>query len=258
MSVRLKVVSGKPQGASISLHGKTFVIGRDSTCQLRPKHDSVGTRHCTLKLDGDAVAVEDLGSEGGTLLNGAKLRPSVPTPVYHGDRIQVGPLIFEFAIHTETPPFSAADLLDEEEEDQASVAAKIANRIIQRELGQGPDPMKAVGTHLHAVLVEGVPCVTIEISRIGEEMLPILKRELSNLAERPSLTRLILDLRKVQRICPTSAEVLLAFEKKLRTRGARLKLCEIGPEVMEVLGDRGVIDQIPVFLDCHDAVWSAW
>lgn len=258
MSVCLKVVAGKPQGANISLHGKSFLIGRDSACQLRPKHDSVGSRHCALKVDGNAVDVEDLGSEGGTLLNGTRLDPSVPTPVRHGDRLQIGPLVFEFAIRDEDRTAAADPEEALDDQDEVSVAAKIANKIIQRELGQGPDPMKAVGIHLHVVLVEGVPCVTIEMHRIGEEMLPAFRRELGNLAERPSFTRLILDFRKVHAACPGGAEVLLAFEKKLRGRGARLKICELTPEVMAVMGEHGVLDRIPVFLDCHDAIWSAW
>src|SRR5438105_262327 len=85
MRVRLKVVEGKPHGAVIALHGKWFYIGRDATCQLRPKNDAVGERHCALFLDGDYVEVKDLGTRAGTLLNGRRLKPSISTPVHNGD-----------------------------------------------------------------------------------------------------------------------------------------------------------------------------
>jgi pSer/pThr/pTyr-binding forkhead associated (FHA) protein len=264
MSVRLKVLEGKPQGATIALHGKWFYIGRDPSCQLRPKHEDVDPKHCALFLQGDYVEVKDLGSEGGTLLNGRRLKPSISTPAHNGDRLQVGPLVFEVQVGADMPgdhhngqtPPPSEDLLEDEEE--ASSTARIANRLIQRQLGQGPDPMKAVGTHLHAVISEGVPCVTIDISRITEEMVPVFKRELANLAERPALTRVVLDFRKVREIGLEAADILLAFNKKLQSRGARLKICELTPETMEVLAARGVMDEIPVFLDCHDAIWSAW
>lgn len=263
MSVRLKVVEGKPQGATIALHGKWFYIGRDPACQLRPKHDTVGDKHCALFLEGDYVEVKDLGCQAGTILNGRKLKPSISTPVHNGDKIQVGPLLFEIEVETAKsqpiaegalPPHEGS-LLDDDDEPSTS---RIANRLIQRELGQGADPTKAVGTHLHAVMSEGVPCVTLDMPRISDQMIPTLKKELANLAERPALTRLILDMRKVRHADDAAAEILLAFDKKLRDRGARLKLCELAPEVMDVLTKHGVLEKVPSFLDCHDAIWSAW
>src|SRR5262245_52304058 len=109
MKVHLKVVEGRPLGASIPLSGSAFLIGRDASCQLRPKHESVGPRHCQLTIEGDRLSIADLGSEGGTLLNGRRLRPSEPAPARHGDRFQVGNLVFEVAIAANpVPPTPAA------------------------------------------------------------------------------------------------------------------------------------------------------
>jgi anti-anti-sigma regulatory factor len=263
MSVRLKVVEGKPHGAVIALHGKWFYIGRDAACQLRPKHDAVGDRHCALFLDGDYVEVKDLGTQGGTLLNGRRLKPSISTPVHNGDRLQVGPLTFEVEVSTATggqvgvgrdAPLGR-DALDDDEEPATS---RLANKLIQRDLGQGPDPTKAVGTHLTTVLAEGVPCVTIEMPKITDQMVRVFKKELGNLAERPGLTRVILDMRKVHDIDGPGIDVILAFETRLRSHGARMKLCEISGTVFDRLADAGVVDKMPIFLDCHDAIWSAW
>ncbi|MFO0957621.1 MAG: FHA domain-containing protein [Isosphaeraceae bacterium] len=262
MSVRLKVVEGKPHGAVIALHGKWFYIGRDPACQLRPKNEAVADRHCALFLDGDHVEVKDLGSQGGTILNGRKLRPSISTPLHNGDRLQVGPLTFEVEVSRVSDgevgkgrdtPMGGLD-----DDDESSLTAKIANRLIQRELGTGADPTKAVGAHLQAVITEGIPCVTIDMARVAEQMVPVLKKELANLAERPALTRLILDMRKVNEIDRPGIDLLLAFDKKLKEHGARLKLCEINPDVMDKLVDANLIDLLPIHLDCHDAIWSAW
>lgn len=263
MSVRLKVVEGKPHGAVIALHGKWFYIGRDPACQLRPKNDAVGDRHCALFLDGDYVEVKDLGTQGGTILNGRRLKPSISTPVHNGDRLQVGPLTFEVEVSSATAGQQVkgrdaklgGDALDDLEE---SATARLANKLIQRELGQGPDPTKAVGTHLQVVMAEGIPCVTIEMAKITDQMVGTLKKELGNLSERPGLSRVILDMRKVQEIDGPGIDVLLAFESRLKSHGARMKLCELAGPVLDSFSDAGVLEQLPIFLDCHDAVWSAW
>lgn len=262
MSVRLKVVEGKPYGAVIALHGKWFYIGRDPACQLRPKNEAVGDRHCALFLDGDHVEVKDLGSQAGTILNGRKLKPSISTPLHNGDRLQIGPLIFEVEVSRasegEVGKGRDTPMGGLEDDDESSLTAKIANRLIQRELGSGADPTKAVGAHLQTIVTEGIPCVTVAVNKLADQMVPVLKKELANLAERPALTRLILDLRKVAEIDRQGIELLLAFDKKLKSHGARLKLCEINPDVMDKLIDANLIDQLPIFLDCHDAIWSAW
>mgnify|MGYP000984667220 CR=1 FL=1 len=263
MSVRLKVVEGKPHGAVIALHGKWFYIGRDAACQLRPKHDAVGERHCALFLDGDYVEVKDLGTQNGTILNGRRLKPSISTPVHNGDRLQVGPLTFEVEVSAATggqvgvgrdAPLGH-DALDDAEE---PATARIANKLIQRDLGKSADPTRAVGTHLNVVLSEGIPCVTIEMPKITDQTVNTLKKELANLSERQGLSRVILDMRKVHEIDGPGIDVILAFESRLKSHGARMKMCELAGPVLDSLADAGVIDQLPIFLDCHDAIWSAW
>jgi anti-anti-sigma factor len=254
MNVRLKVVEGKPLGASIPLTGPDFLIGRHPACQLRPKHESVGERHCALRVEAGRVAVLDLGSAGGTLLNGRRLDPAEPAPAMHGDRLRVGNLVFEVAIAP--PPAAPAD--EEEDEDENSPAA-IANRLIQRSLGAGPDPTRAVGTRLRTELVEGVPVVLVDMARIDDEAAALpLRKELRNLAERPALARVILDLRKVRSLGPAAAEVLADFHGRLRARGVALKLCDVAPAVLRVLQREGLTDRVAIGFDCRDAIWSSW
>jgi predicted component of type VI protein secretion system len=53
---------------------------------------SVSRRHCRLRLDGDRLIVEDLGSVNGTFLNGELL--TGPSALHDGDRFRVGPVTF--------------------------------------------------------------------------------------------------------------------------------------------------------------------
>jgi anti-anti-sigma regulatory factor len=273
MKVQLKVVEGRPLGALIPLHGPAFTIGKDASCQLRPKHDSVAERHCRLAVDGDRVAVADLGSGTGTLLNGRRLKPGNEAAVAHGDRLQVGNLVFEVAISgagagatvrpepaaAAVPPTPKLTGSDDGEGDLGSQAAILANKLLQNALAAGGDPTKAVGVHLKAEMIDGIPWVAIDMTRIVDEsaILP-LKRELRDLAERESLRRVILDFRRVQALSPTAADALIAFHERLKARGAKLKICEVAPAVYHVLDERGFTARVPVCLDCHDAVWSSW
>ena len=98
MKVQLVVVEGKPLGAVIPLKADPFVIGRDPACQLRPKGEGVSGRQCAIFRRGPHVAVRDLGSDRGTLVNDRCLRTGDEMRVSDGDRLQVGHLIFAIRI----------------------------------------------------------------------------------------------------------------------------------------------------------------
>lgn len=93
MTPKLKVLHGKNAGHEIRLKGSKFLIGRGEECQLRPKSDAISRQHCEFSIAGNQVAVKDLGSKNGTLVNGTRIESS--TPLTEGDEIQIGKLAFE-------------------------------------------------------------------------------------------------------------------------------------------------------------------
>ncbi len=109
MKVQLVVVEGKPLGAVIPLKADPFVIGRDPSCQLRPKGDGVSGRQCAILRRGPHIAVRDLGSARGTLVNDRCLRTGDEMRVSDGDRLQVGHLIFAIRIDEEAREAAADD-----------------------------------------------------------------------------------------------------------------------------------------------------
>jgi anti-anti-sigma regulatory factor len=175
---------------------------------------------------------------------------------YNGDRLQVGNLVFEVKIDEGEDKSAGSALADELDDNSLSA---LANRLIQKNLGLGPDPVKGVGTHLHAKMVEGVPVVTIQLARVVEEaqLLPF-GRELRDLAERPTLKRLILNFRHVKEFSREAAEKLLAFHERVSARGATLKFCEVSPKVLRQLERARLTDLVSVHLDVNDALWSSW
>jgi hypothetical protein len=104
MKVQLIVVQGKPEGKIIPLAGPRFRIGRGESCHLRPNSEQVSREHAEFTIGPEGVAVRDLGSRNGTLVNGK----AIPGPCALKDRdlVQVGPLTF--AVSIEGMPAPAA------------------------------------------------------------------------------------------------------------------------------------------------------
>ncbi len=71
----LAVVGGLDTGRRIPLGPGRSVIGRDPSCEVRVASSTVSTRHCAVHVDpAGGVAVEDLGSRNGSLVEGVPLR----------------------------------------------------------------------------------------------------------------------------------------------------------------------------------------
>ena len=251
---RLKVIEGKPLGATIPVSGAAFVIGRDPTCQLRPKHESVGEQHCRLRVTEKHVSVRDLGSIAGTTLNGRKLSPSDSVIAVTGDHLKVGNLVFEVDIDA---PAEMLLRLEDALDDESPAAAR-ANRLMQQHLADVPSSTVNAAARLTVQVVEGLPVVTVQITRCEGDALIAFRRELRNLAERPSLRRVILDMHKVQSLSMDGAVMIHAFHVKLKERGASVKLCEVAPKVQKILDAEGVSELVPIGFDLHDAIWSSW
>jgi adenylate cyclase len=73
-------------------------IGFDDRHRYLIEDESVSRNHADLRLDAehDQAWLIDR-STNGTLLNGARMERSVPAQIVHGDRIQVGPVQFQFS-----------------------------------------------------------------------------------------------------------------------------------------------------------------
>lgn len=102
MKVQLIVVQGKPEGKVIPLAGSLFKIGRGEGCQLRPNSELVSREHAEFRIEGEKVAVRDMGSRNGTLVNNKVITGLVE--VRNGDLVQVGPLTFAVSIQGAPQP----------------------------------------------------------------------------------------------------------------------------------------------------------
>ena len=80
-------------GQEISVPGKKFFIGRAEDCHLRPGSDLISRHHCVLLVEDGYIAVRDFGSKNGTYVN--QERVVGEHELKAGDRLTVGPLLFE-------------------------------------------------------------------------------------------------------------------------------------------------------------------
>ena len=93
MSVKMKVVQGKPHGSYLDFPEGEFVVGRGPECHVRPNSELVSRQHCLLRIHGQELMVRDLGSTNGTLVNGKRLVDECA--LADGDTLHLGPLVLQ-------------------------------------------------------------------------------------------------------------------------------------------------------------------
>ena len=72
---------------------KEVIVGRDETCDIRILAKSVSREHCAIEQDGEELVLRDLGSSGGTYLDGKKIEK---VRLEDGMEINVGPAVLKF------------------------------------------------------------------------------------------------------------------------------------------------------------------
>lgn len=113
MKIQLLVLNEGPRkGSAVRLGVREFTIGRDPGCHLRSAHPAVAPRHCVIRVLGSGITIEDLGSPGGTIVNGERIRGKAP--LQSGDQVCVGPLAFELAVERRAPARLIMETTDEE------------------------------------------------------------------------------------------------------------------------------------------------
>jgi PAS domain-containing protein len=107
MEAELVVLEGHLRGTNFPL-GVRSVIGRAIGCEIQLVHDGISRRHCQVTVREDGATVEDLGSTNGTKLNGVRVTQA---PLYHGDKLEVGPVILQFTcLGARNPQDTGAEL----------------------------------------------------------------------------------------------------------------------------------------------------
>ena len=81
--------------------GEMFEIGREGR-DLRSSDLTWSRRHASIEYSDRGYAIKDLGSSAGTFVNGRRLRPNVPEPLFFGARITIGSSVLTFSPSSDT------------------------------------------------------------------------------------------------------------------------------------------------------------
>src|SRR5688500_13130288 len=83
----LVFLAGPIAGRRYKLADGEYIIGRRSDCQIFVPDMRVSRQHARLWRDNEIWAVEDLGSNNGTFVNGVKVQQA--TAIRHDDEIVI-------------------------------------------------------------------------------------------------------------------------------------------------------------------------
>ena len=88
------VRAGRETGRVITLTpGQSLTFGRLKSCDVQLDDEAVSRRHCTVRANDDACAIEDLQSANGTFVNERRISTATLQP---GDSLRVGATTVQF------------------------------------------------------------------------------------------------------------------------------------------------------------------
>jgi hypothetical protein len=81
----------------VTLCGSRWLLGASHRCTVAMPHPGIADCHAALNFDSlQGFYISDLGSTGGTWVNGRRLTPAQPHYLQDGDLVKLGSLRFEF------------------------------------------------------------------------------------------------------------------------------------------------------------------
>ena len=91
--IQIEVYAGRCRNktASLELHDR-LTIGSAADCDIIFDDSEVAPLHSCIRVDGDQVYIEDLGSPQGTALNGMRIQGQ--NRLRSGETISIGPVEF--------------------------------------------------------------------------------------------------------------------------------------------------------------------
>lgn len=96
MDAKLVMFKSDGQRREFPLKKQTTTIGRNTDCDFQIPLPVVSRRHCQVTLDGEKLAMRDLGSSNGSFVNSKRVQEAT---LEAGDQLTIGPVIFTIVIN---------------------------------------------------------------------------------------------------------------------------------------------------------------
>jgi anti-anti-sigma factor len=276
--VHLIVQDGHDKGQAVEVRAPRFAIGRDPSCQLRPNSPAVSRHHAVIEQRHGRVFVRDLGSKNGTWVDDRKLQDE-EVEVVHGDRVQVGSLLFRFAIGDggDPGPRRPDDMADDWLLREGDAGQELSTALFLRTLpappapSPGPEPNPTISTppgpsnlvadlrHLSYEIVRDALVITIRSPDLDDEAtVGPVRHELLLLLDQMASRHVVLRLDAVKYLSSRAVGMLLAHYQRLHRSGGELRLCHVRPDVRKHLEHMRVPMLIEVYPDLDTATLTAW
>ena len=192
---------GATKGRTVPVDGPSFVIGRQSDCQLRLGSPMVSKLHAAIERRDGRIFLSDLGSTNGTILNGRLMRGK-EAEIHDGDRIQVGPVVCTLATvaHREgcgkVEEQVAEWLHGERAAGQADPVNALDTAVIATSTSGAAD-----GEHELSIKTEIIQDVLVVTPEVGElesdSTIELLREHLHSLLSQPVPRRVVVNLEYV-------------------------------------------------------------
>ena len=141
MDIQLLIQAKDKPEKSITIK-KDVVIGRSQTCQFRVLSNDVSREHCRIVVGNDSVAVRDLGSSNGSVVNGKPIPPQIDFPIQPGDKLEVGPLTVVFDFESSVAAAKSAAATSRPAQTPAPVVAEMKQKAVSKPTS-APAPVAA-------------------------------------------------------------------------------------------------------------------
>ena len=167
----LVVETGSHQGQRIDLTGARLTVGRLPSCEVRFEDPYLSRTHAALWQQGGVDYIEDLGSAGGTFVNGEAI--TVPRRLYPGDRVAFADLQLRYDTGEGAPTALRYDIGDQRAHTINNVGRdQYVQHVIQqrenffREIGPRWAPRRARA--LAGTLGAGLPAEGVERGQVAD------------------------------------------------------------------------------------------
>jgi hypothetical protein len=106
---KLGILAGPRIGEELPVPSPVVHVGKGSQNEVVLPDDSVSTVHARLEYEGGHWRLTDLDSTNGTFVEGVRLAPSVPTPLFYGHSVRFGGVRMQFReVHDADPEAARA------------------------------------------------------------------------------------------------------------------------------------------------------
>lgn len=119
-----------PNGSRFPLR-EDIRIGRDPANDLVLPSKSISREHAQITRVNRRWFVEDRGSYNGTLLNGERIRPGLPLPLRHADRVTIGPLTVVYSAPTDRADDESTEALEERAQTYSRPLSPLQRRVVE-------------------------------------------------------------------------------------------------------------------------------